>query len=1090
MGNIHAGSVRIYKFNTFKTFTPKENELHKKKDYSGLLLEIKNHIDILRCIDKKHLTEANEVSVFEGDVIRLALSDRHIAKADFQLIDEIVYMEIYHNDIMKQIIQNGVKIDDKEYVFYTATTGQVRNKTITLIKKEFFEKHADELFVGLSAKYINEHGGMNVGKYLAYTALSLSSSVLPDKEIDIDRCIVVKGLETTINDWVKYIDIQEDENGQCFVVDIPTEYQEKNIEIEHTDGAGMFMPGELPSSCQMRGGYFKGAMFPFNFRKFAKEVAHNTVVVDAWGNTVDIEKENIRFIFTTSQLKMWKMYPSWDAYKKEFKNNGIRLSINSYANPPKDIVNLAYQYLQTLPYGCDIEGVCRKAKEDIEKLGADFEYLKESMGYSIDETGDECDKKATNTVIANALKLYPQLACDSYIRNKIDTFRKIKRKSYCAGKIPVSGYYSYAAPDMYAFCECLFFGNKTPKGLIPKNYVYNKHFDNKGTVEHLICLRSPHLSNYEYGKRNLVKSEECREWFSYMESDTVVSCHDLLSKTLQMDWDGDEILVSDDEELYKLAENKPSVPLYYDMQQAEAQEINVSTICETLIKGFDNNVIGTSSNAITKLWNTSDATINNTTPYDDAINVICAYSNYAIDYPKTGKNLSLGRYKELYERLIPPQDTKSRFSKTEIPLPNFFVEAKNKKKDSVAAPTNNVMDRISKYIGKRNKAARYFTKNNMADFDYRMLMNNAKNENGTAKYEVNRYDRKYGLLREALKTKKESTKKICTDIEKMIQRKNTDSVEISKKYDVFYYHCMREIKKIFTEKNGFFERNLAVNYFVDLEYNNLDFATSSKTLLWNCFGDILVKNLQKNINGEITVRIRPRMSYQKVEHGNEKLDVILDKRFAKCTVDITMDDLSFISNSLPKQKNGKEYKNDMPILYVLYCLYKEAKANNRLDNGYYNISKRTHYMTYNDRTHTRKKEKRPLNMNRIMNIAEVKSYESSLNRLNEMEGITIMDDKENKRYRIKIDMPQKSSLLLFNVEDVYNPILYLKAYQQAKSLSECKICHKSFIKQSNNQKTCSEKCKQELHRYNQAKTNERLKSKKTCVVDRNNIGHI
>lgn len=181
---------------------------------------------------------------------------------------------------------------------------------------------------------------------------------------------------------------------------------------------------------------------------------------------------------------------------------------------------------------------------------------------------------------------------------------------------------------------------------------YNRYYDQKGSADRLICLRSPHLSRYEYGKRELVKSEACRKWFEHLENDTVVSCHDLLSKTLQMDWDGDEILVCDDNELLKLADSLPDVPLYYEMQTAKPQEITKSAIYDTLIKGFENNVIGESSNAITKLWSTPKATADDPIPYDDAINAICAYSNYAIDYPKTGKNLNLGKYSDLYTKLL------------------------------------------------------------------------------------------------------------------------------------------------------------------------------------------------------------------------------------------------------------------------------------------------------------------------------------------------------------------------------------------------------------------------------------------------------
>lgn len=664
----------------------------------------------VRSIPDKYLCEKYEIAVFESDIVRLALKDRNFSKADMQLLDEIVYMEIFHNEILWQIIRDGITIGGKEYVLYSATTGQVRNTTVTLIRKDFYKRHIGYLLVGLTIDYINKHGGMNVGKFLAYTALPLSSSVMPEKEIDIDRCILVKGLETVVRGKVKYVDIQDDENGQYYVADTPKDYVEKDIPIEHTDGAGMLLPGELHSSCQIRSGFFKGAMFPFDFRLFANKIADNTIITDAWGVDVDVEEQDIRYIFTTSQLKMWKMYPSWEAYKKAFKENNLKITINSYSNPVNDTVSFAYQYIQTLPYGCDVKQLAEPARQDLIRLHKNLEYVKETMGYTSDiETEinnisdseiaeDRADtdentcvtdsvqtdttedtRQSGNSLIAEALNIYPQLIYDPYINLKIRKMVQAKRKSYKGGKLPVKGYYSYIAPDMYAFCEYLFCKNPNPDGLVPAYHVYNKYYDEKGTVERVICLRSPHLSKYEYGKRELIKSDECKEWFQYMESDTVVSCHDLLSKTLQCDWDGDEILISNDEELYALAKELPDEPLYYEMQQADPQQITDEAIYETLVKGFDNNVIGDSSNAMTKLWNTPDATKENPYPYDDAINVYCAYSNYAIDYPKTGKSLALGQYEELYNKLVPPKDGAKQFGQSEIKHPDFFIEAKGKK---------------------------------------------------------------------------------------------------------------------------------------------------------------------------------------------------------------------------------------------------------------------------------------------------------------------------------------------------------------------------------------------------------------------------
>lgn len=221
-----AKQVRIYKFNTFKAFTDRENEVRndKNKGQDELLAEIQDNKKI-RIIDKAYLyhkdgseNERYQIPLFESDVVRLALKERGIERADFQLLDEIIYMEIFHNDIMWQILRDGIMIADKKYILFSATTGQVRNTTVTLLREDFFERNKGALLVGLSKETINAnaYGGMNVGKFISYTSLPLSSSVLPEKEIDIDRCILVKGLETVVTGLVKYVDIQKNKDGQHY----------------------------------------------------------------------------------------------------------------------------------------------------------------------------------------------------------------------------------------------------------------------------------------------------------------------------------------------------------------------------------------------------------------------------------------------------------------------------------------------------------------------------------------------------------------------------------------------------------------------------------------------------------------------------------------------------------------------------------------------------------------------------------------------------------------------------------------------------------------------------------------------------------
>lgn len=1094
IGNIEAKQIRVYQFSTFTTFTDKENELSelckkKKAQKSDLLSAIASNryrqIDLCYTdkdgVLKQRNTERYQTFMFENDVIRLALKDRGILKADKQLLDEVIFVEIArsHYEILKQIINNGLTVYDfangqkikKKYQFFTAGAGHVRKLKVALIKTDFFERHKQELLLGLEPENIK----LNVGKYLAYTALSLSSSVLPDKPIDIDRCLVVPDLKTTVTDWVKYIDIG-DKDGQCYVRNVPTDYQLKSIELIQTDGSGMFLPGELLSSCQIRGGFIKGAMFPFDFRKFAREVANNTVITDAWGNIHDIEQEDIRFIFTDSQLKLRKKFNSWDEYKTAFKDNDIRLSINSYCNPANDTTQFAYQYLQTLPYNSDIQKLCEKAKSNISRLYSDFDFVRETLKLTAD---DDTGKLSVNVLIGKALDIYPNLIYDGYIQNRISKLiRRIKRE-YRGGKIPINGYYSYAAPDLYAFCEFLFQGQANPKGIVPKNHIYNQYYDSKGS-EKLICLRSPHLSNYEYGKRDLIQSETCREWFKYMRTDTVCSCHDLLSKTLQMDFDGDEILVCDDAALYNLAKDLPDVPLYYDMQKAGEQTISKETIYDTLVKGFENNVIGTVSHIITKLWNSPKAAKDNPTPYDDEINVFTAFSNYAIDYPKTGKNLDLDDYKALYDELAP----KDSFEASDIKLPRFFKYAKNKKNRNVAENyTHSPMDRICKYIGKGTSRLDplYFDNNEKNIFDYTMLMCQEKNTDGTAKYNVNRYSKKYERLYQLLHTRKQTEKEKCSQIDKEQKQQNTDKTEKNTQFDTFYYFCIREIKEIFTNSSGFFNEKLAVNYMVDLEYRNSEFTGTSKEILWRCFGHIILNNLQQNVGNELVIKYRPRIAYKKAVEGDAELDRRIDEKFKQPSVEITAADMEFINNSLQRYKNGNEHKNDRELLFVLFCLYKDALSRDRLDKeGFLIVTQRKHFIDYNSRN--QKKRRVKFNMNKIMDIAGVKSYKGSFDRLNQTEGITIDEDKQKERFKIKFELPNSHSDALFTVSNVFTPITYLRAYMGGKTPDKCKVCGKDFIKTSNNQKTCSSKCSRELHKINVLRTNKRMREEKVQAI--------
>ena len=1133
--------VKIYKLSTFDCFTDVENNISndkyeqvKDKKTGKVKTQKKKQKDInkeietailensddteSRRINSKRLTEDKQICIFESDIVRLAVKDRGEIEIDRQLIDEIIYLEIgskskSHLEILRQIINNGLFIDDIKYIFFTATAGQTRSYEVTLIKESFYNKHESFLMVGLTKEKINNYKhkngtqGINVGKFLAYLALNLSSSIIPEMEIDIDRCIVVPGLETSVRDKVKYLDIKQDADGKRYIPENPFSEKIMDVIIEHSDGAGMYLPDKTHkaknSSFQIRGGWMKGCVFPFDFKDFCLKVAKKTKITDVWGKEHDIIDDDVRYIFTASQFKMNAFYTSWDEYKTYFKEFGNKLTINNYSHNPKPnaIVKGAYQFFQTLPPHCDIKKLCDPTKEHIIKLHDDSDYVISELGLKyknpeliidieneLDEetlinnnadTEDVADtteetesdkgeeKEIENNInerlfIAEALSIYPQLLYDEYVIKKIKTFVKAERRKAMGGKIQLDGFYSYVCPDLFALSQHLFMNEKTPKGLVEAGCVYNKYSSYDEIIQNVSCLRSPHLTRYEHVKRKLLRSKEANYWFKYLLSETVVSSHDLISKSLMNDWDGDEILISPNIELYNLGEELP--PLYYEMAKAPPQLIDNDSIHKTLEDGFTNNNIGIISNSITKLCNLP-VTKDDPYPYDELISVLCAYGNYSIDYAKTGVNINdLGEYKDMYKDLI-------KFPKPIYKNANFFIEAKNKKRECCEKINGSPMNRIKKYVGtgtgrldysyfdkdKKGKSRKNKTKKENP-FNFEMLKYQDKNYN-RLKY---KYHDKYTALKDLLVTLKYEKSQMGRKSNKKSEIQNIDKRSYKAKSDAFHHNCICKIMDIFKNEKGDYDMNLAINFFIDLEYCQDIFKTKSKSILWECFGDILVENLYTNIKSEKEYKPRSRMDYKKLkinfENYNESKIILADNSIEKywSSVDITKNDIDFINKTVDLNKKQstvkriKPFKNDFAIIYVLLCLFKNSHNKRWLDkDGYMRVAKGKHKNKF-------------YNFYNIVNLAKVSTHIGTINKFIKNNNVDIKDSKDGKYCLIKFNIAEfDNSKTQFVVENINIPMVYLDYWKNKnpnkKPLENCLICWNHYPKEKNNE-TCSDEC--------------------------------
>lgn len=1017
--------VRIYKLSTFDTFTDEERALNEayKKAYakeSATLKKIRDDkiasYEGIRKIDRKRLytyeynkegklIEESEninkqIALFESEMVRYSESNLD----DFPLIMEIVYMKIaYQTLVLKQILERGLLIDGKKYVFFTSTTNQMKNGEFVLVQEDFYDKNRNKFMCGLTDDIINQRGGCNSGKYLAYKGLPLSASILPEEyEIDIDKCLLVPDFNTIVNEKVECIDIDHEKREFTGI-----ERRKENVEIPQTDGAGMFLPGVLPASAQIRCSHLKGAIFPFNFRKFLEQdevegIKPNSVIKDAWGDMHDIIKEDVQVIFTASQLKMWKYYDSWEDYKKAFHENGMRISINKFADTePKGYAKTSYQFIQTLSSE-------KLTDEKVAELCADtIEYLdkmKTDLNTMIKIASKDDD------YISLALEVHKELVYDEYIQSRLESKFKSERNDARGNKLILKdSLYSYICPDLYAFCTWLFCGIKDPKGIIPRNYVYNSFYNGK-PYEVVDCLRSPHLY-VEHGIRRLVKDdvlEACKEWFN--DYDTIVSSHDLLCRLLMFDVDGDEILLTPNRTIIECVPDD-IVPLYYVPFEPVKTEINNDAIYQAIVSCMENTQIGDISNVMTKNYNNADTDM-------EFNKIMCCYNNLSIDYPKTQNIVRLGKYEEEYNGLKAEKN------------PYFFRYAKGKSKAACKTLSKSNADRVCDYIHKRTGNKNYAWKDTEKKFNPSILFNN---ENPI---EIN--TKKYQDLEKVMFTLKMQERLLVSTIEEVIKELNRSEgwKEKISRYEVFFHMCEKAVMNIFDS------REEACEYLLDMEYLRRENENRSKNILWNCFGDLIYKNICNNLH---CVNFRQRRKHYEtcvttIKSIEEKAEEIL-KSVPDNSVDIYKEEIEWIENM--QYKRGCTL--DRELLYILLVLQKRHNGNVRI---YIN-------------------QKKQLTCNTIDKWLGdgVCVCKKGLIRLQKM-GVVSIQTVARKYHEIEVFAPKvEKQDIAFSVMQ-RNPIPEFYEYNRERKVERCVICGKKFVKVKN-MITCSNSmCRTEYRKRN------------------------
>ncbi len=765
------------------------------------LKELMSDTSQMRTLDETRLSVKNIISIFDSTLTRTLNMSYNL------LNGQLIIVRVYYFDIMKSIIENGFMFNGRKYIFFTASAGQIRQKKFVAIEETAFRQNINKLTCGLNVWDINIQGGVNTNKYLAYLALTNSATDIWEN-FNIDKAIVVDDLETIVTGEVDFID--KDFNITRKIMDIP---------INHTDGCGMICrTGGVYDNFMVRGPWIKGLLSPFDFQDFIFKNRGNLIIKDIYGDEHNIVKEDIRVIFTKSMFKMWKYYKNWDEYKQKYKEYGCEFG-KCNIDDMFDDSTLSYQMLQTLTdvTESELKNICNKTKTKIWRISNNIDTMQRVFGANKTNTHKNPFQKC--------LSIYPELLQDVYTKNTLKDIRDSLEKKAWSGKLDIYGKYTFVLPDLFAFCEYLFKNKENPKGLLDNGEVYCKLFKNE---EKLDCLRSPSLYREHLIRKNVCKTNaKAVEWFK--TRGVYIGVHDLASKLLQYDNDGDKLLVIGDDYFVDIAERNMQgiVPLYYEMGKAGATKLNNKSIYVGMINAFNTSNIGMPSNEITKMWNSGS-------PDLDLIKIQTALVNFTIDAAKT-----------LYMPEV-PESIKERLAKVNTKLPHFFLWVKgrggvseekdkyghvikvfNNYESKLAPPNTGIVDNIQKYIPHVN-----------IKFDTCLDKLNFRN--------LMRYKR---IRLDLLMNKKEypivveKFKGLIKGIKLVMMNEGSNS-----EYNNYRYVFNNVKTQMLTICDD-------IDLIVDILVIDLFYVrnTPSKYLFWEVFGDIVYRNLKENLENMSTL---------------------------------------------------------------------------------------------------------------------------------------------------------------------------------------------------------------------------------------------
>lgn len=438
---------------------------------------------------------------------------------DLLYIPEYVCVQ-FPNKVKKsdynKINKKGFIINGTKYKWLLCGAGHQRTNRAFYCDEKIFDELYEHLNCGAKAIPIL------LPKYNAYIALSSSASSV----VTMPRICVIPDCEIKMTKKVDWVEQKTEDEYNIDRVD-------RELDFNLFDGMGIVSPlmaqkwaeeldiNYLPSCWGIRSAFIKGMVCVIDFHEFSREIAHNEIIRDVWGNSVNVNEVDV--ILTKSQFKLWNAYSSWDEYLENNKKYDWSWGITK-VSPEKDVdwVLANYQYLQVLDINDeDVAELCRETCDWFKGISG-TENLEYKLLYLLGKltkrkTGSELwDCLQDNSLKAALLDL--DLLTDDYYTTKIVNSMKKRIKQSCLGKIIIRGNYQTRISDPYALMEWAF-GMKVT-GLLKEDEDYVWYW-NQLNAKEVVAMRSPLTWRSEAHILNLKNTETMQYWYKYLTSGIV-----------------------------------------------------------------------------------------------------------------------------------------------------------------------------------------------------------------------------------------------------------------------------------------------------------------------------------------------------------------------------------------------------------------------------------------------------------------------------------------------------------------------------------------------------------------------------------------